>query len=541
MGARRTDPSQWRNRPLASYLADAAAVDPEKLGLVAHSAGGRTALTYREYEEQTARVARGLAELGVEAGEVVAVQLPNWWQFGPLIYGIQRLGAVYTGIGVAYRSRETRFILERTEARVVVIPARFRGFDHVEMMRELRAQLPRLEHVVVVEGEPPAEAGWLSFDRLRAEPSGPRPEVDPNALAHIGFSSGTTGEPKGIMNSSNTLDAVLENFIRIHDGLMDGHLVDLIPSPITHHTGFLWGVLMSARVGGTAVLMDGWSADRALEVIEQERVTGLWSAATFLQDLMNSPRLGSTDLSSLEFMCIPGAPIPRSLVPGARERLGAFIIPAWGMTEYGIGLSGSRDLDRELMERTDGVPVPGAELRVVGQDGKELGDDEEGELELRGAGLFLGYYKRPDLTDESFDEEGWFRTGDRAVRHAGRFFELTGRTKDIVIRGGENIPVVEVENLLQTHPKVRDVAVVGYPDERLGERACAFVVLRPGETMTLPEAVDFLLQRGLSKHFLPERLEVSEGLPYTSSGKVQKFKLRERLVAGRQKEERAPA
>jgi cyclohexanecarboxylate-CoA ligase len=192
------------------------------------------------------------------------------------------------------------------------------------------------------------------------------------------------------------------------------------------------------------------------------------------------------------------------------------------------------------MERTDGVPAPGAELRVVGQDGKELGEEVEGDLELRGAGLFLGYYKRPDLTEESFDEGGWFKTGDRAVRHAGRFFELTGRSKDIVIRGGENIPVVEVENLLHTHPKVRDVAVVGYPDERLGERACAFVVVRPGETMTLPEAVDFLLQRGLSKHFLPERLEVSEGLPYTSSGKVQKFKLREQLATG-QKKERTPA
>jgi cyclohexanecarboxylate-CoA ligase len=209
------------------------------------------------------------------------------------------------------------------------------------------------------------------------------------------------------------------------------------------------------------------------------------------------------------------------------------------MTEYGIGLSASRELDRDLMERTDGVPAPGAEVRVVGHDGEELGDHVEGDLELRGAGLFLGYYKRPDLTGESFDDDGWFKTGDRAVRHAGRYFELTGRSKDIVIRGGENIPVVEVENLLHAHPKVRDVAVVGYPDERLGERACAFVVLTAGETMNLPEAVDFLLARGLSKHFLPERLEVSEALPYTSSGKVQKFKLREQLV--RTSEERASA
>ena len=537
MGARQTDSSQWRNVTLASYLDDAVAADAEKTGIVSYSGETRTALTYGEYADVTDRVARGLSRLGVGSGEVVAVQLPNWWQFGPLIFGIQRLGAVYTGIGVAYRSRETRFIVERTEARVVVIPARFRGFDSVEMMREVRAELPRLEHVVVV-GEAPSEPGWLSFDELVAQQGGPRPEVDPNALAHIGFSSGTTGEPKGIMNSHNTLDAVLENFIAHQADLLDGRLVDLVPSPVTHHTGFLWGILMSARVGGTAVLMDAWSHDRALEIMERERVTGMWGAATFLQDLLHSPGLGSTDLSALEFMCIPGAPIPRQLVPEARERLSAFICPAWGMTEYGIGLSGARQLDRELMERTDGVPVPGCAVRVVGRDGNELGDDVEGDLEIRGSGLFLGYYKRPDLTEESLTEDGWFATGDRAVRHAGRFFELTGRTKDIVIRGGENIPVVEVENLLHANPKVRDVAVVGMPDPRLGERACAFVVLEEGEAITLDEAVAFLLERGLSKHFLPERLEVIPALPYTASGKVQKFKLREQLIS---REEAAPA
>src|SRR3984893_12980310 len=444
MGARRNDPSQWRNRPLASYLDDAVAARPDKLGLVAYSGDSRAALTYRDYDDQADRLARGLSELGVKRGDVVAVQLPNWWHFGPLIYAIERLGAVYTGVGVAYRARETRFILERTEARVAVIPASFRGFDHVGMMSELRPDLPRLEQVVVVDGEAPEKAGWLTFDRLRAEAGGFRPEVDPDALAHIGFSSGTTGEPKGIMNSHNTLDAVLENFIKIHDGLLDDHLVDLIPSPITHHTGFLWGILMSARAGGTAVLKDNWNADRALEIVEQEGVTGMWSASTFLQDLLHSPRLDSTDLSSLEFVCIPGAPIPRRLVPQAQERLKACGIPAWGMTEYGTGLSGSRDLDRELMERTDGVPAPAAEVRVVGPDGEPLGDQVEGDLEIRGAGLFLGYYKRPDLTEESFDYEGWFKTGDRAVRRSGHYFELTGRTKDIVIRGGENIPVVEV-------------------------------------------------------------------------------------------------
>src|SRR5919202_3310833 len=185
MGARHTDSSQWRNRTLTSYLDDAAAADPDRTGIVSYSGDTRNALTYGQYADLTDRVARGLAQLGVGSGDVVAVQLPNWWQFGPLIFGIQRLGAIYTGIGVAYRSRETRFIVERTEARVVVIPARFRGFDSVEMMREVRAELPRLEHVVVVGGEAPGEPGWLGFEELVEQPGSSRPEVDPDALAHI--------------------------------------------------------------------------------------------------------------------------------------------------------------------------------------------------------------------------------------------------------------------------------------------------------------------------------------------------------------------
>src|ERR1700730_3326391 len=211
MGARRTDPSQWRNRPLASYLDDAVAARPDKLGLVAYSGDSRAALTYRDYDDQADRLARGLSELGVKRGDVVAVQLPNWWHFGPLIYAIERLGDLYTGGGVAYPARETRCTLERAGSSVAVTPASFRGFDPGRMMSELRPDLPRLEQVVVVDGEAPEKAGWLTFDRLRAEAGGFRPEVHPDALAHIGFSSGTTGGPKGIMNNHKTPGDVLEN------------------------------------------------------------------------------------------------------------------------------------------------------------------------------------------------------------------------------------------------------------------------------------------------------------------------------------------
>ena len=234
-------------------------------------------------------------------------------------------------------------------------------------------------------------------------------------------------------------------------------------------------------------------------------------------------------MPSLRLITIAGAPIPRGLVSRAREQLGCFICPAWGMTEWGIGIAAAPQLPSERLDATDGVPVPGCDIRVVGPEGKRVDPEVEGDLQMKGPGLFVGYYERPDATGESFTD-GWFQTGDRAVAHADGFMSLTGRSKDLIIRGGENIPVVSVESLLYEHPSVVDVAIVGVPDERLGERACAVVVLKEGATLDLSAACSFLLGRGLSKHFLPERLEVVASLPKTPSGKIRKVELRASLT-----------
>ena len=220
-------------------------------------------------------------------------------------------------------------------------------------------------------------------------------------------------------------------------------------------------------------------------------------------------------------------PIPRTLPRQASEALNCFVCPGWGMTEWGIGICGSIYLPRERVEVTDGVPVAGCEVRVMAAPDREAAPDQEGDLQIRGAGLFLGYFDRPDFTREAFVEGGWFQTGDRAIRHPDGFISLCGRSKDIIIRGGENIPVVEIETLIYQHPAVLEVAVVGYPDERLGERACAVVVCKPGQRLELPELGDFLLAKGMSKHFLPERLELVEALPKTMSGKLLKVELRD--------------
>ena len=255
----------------------------------------------------------------------------------------------------------------------------------------------------------------------------------------------------------------------------------------------------------------------------------MFGAPTFLQDLMRLPELGRGTFPSLHMICTPGAPIPRKLIPRAREMLGCFICPAWGMTEWGIGISGSPRLPQDRVEATDGVPIEGCEVRVMETPDKQAEPEQEGELQIRGAGLFVGYYERPEYTEEEI-VDGWFWTGDQATVHEDGYVSLLGRTKDIIIRGGENIPVYELENSLYRHPVVVDAAVIGVPDERLGERACAVLVLEQDEHLSLDDVKEFLLDEGISKHFLPERLELIDALPKTSTGKVRKVELRQRFA-----------
>ena len=524
----------WRDVALGTYLAEAAEATPGRLAAV--SVDGQTgerigSVSYADMTTMADRLAGGLSRLGVVSGDAVCVMLPNRLEFGALIYALVRLGAVYSGIPVSYGQKDVAFIVQRTRAKVLVVSSGFRSTNHVDMVREMYPETPELEHVVVLGEDVPEEPGWLSFGELgAAEPLEQPPEVDPGSLVHIGFTSGTTGEPKGVMNTHQTLDAVRRRWVEhVGEEALGTPAVNLIASPVGHHTGFLWGALLSASVCGTAVYLDRWKPQVAAEVIRREEVTLMFGAPTFLQDLMRLPELGPGTFPSLHMICIPGAPIPRKLIPKARETLGCFICPAWGMTEWGIGISGSPRLPQERVEATDGVPIEGCEVRVMETPDKQAEPEQEGELQIRGAGLFVGYYERPEYTEEEI-VDGWFKTGDQATVHEDGYVSLLGRTKDIIIRGGENIPVYELENSLYRHPVVVDAAVIGVPDERLGERACAVLVLEQDEHLSLDDVKKFLLDEGISKHFLPERLELIDALPKTSTGKVRKVELRQRFA-----------
>jgi cyclohexanecarboxylate-CoA ligase len=488
--------------------------------------GRSTTVSYRQLGRAVNRMALGLLELGVAPGDVVAFQMPNWWQFTALYLACARVGAVANPLLPIFRERELKFMLGFAEAKVIAVPRRFRGHDYPAMLAGLRGELPALRHVLAVEDGPDGSFEQALLARREdgrdaAALLGQR-RPGPDEVTEVIYTSGTTGEPKGVMHTPNTLLGAVLPLI----GMLGLTAEDatLMGSPLAHQTGFLYGLLTPLVLGAKAVLMDIWDPAQAARHIHEERVTFTMGSTPFVADLADTPALARHDVSSLRLFVTAGAPVPRVLVQRARERLGAHILSAWGMTENGAATcTGPEDPPEKVFE-SDGRAIAGDEVRVVDASGKPVPPGREGRLQARGTSQFVGYLKRPEKYDT--DAQGWFETGDLARMDADGFIRISGRSKDIIIRGGENVPVAEVEGVLYQHPAVQDVALVAMPDERLGERACAFVQLRNGQRLTFEEMVAYLESQRMARAYFPERLEVVDALPRTASGKIQKFMLR---------------
>jgi len=521
---------QWTAETLADQLVRAAAQTPTVLAAVEYSGEPmrRRAVTYRELDDLSLRYARGLIEQGVGVGDSVVVMLPNCIDFAALIFAINRVGAVYTGIPVAYGAHEVGHILSTMKPTVVVCEAEFGSARPVEVVRS--ASAADVTYALFVRGGEPTD-GMRPLPELLSDTERTLPAVDPRAICHVGFTSGTTGAPKGVMNTHQTLLAVLSNWVGYfgRDDLGDP-FVNALLSPVGHHSGFLWGVVLTARLGGTAVHLDRWSPTSGATVIRDEGATVYYGAPTFLQDLLSTDLAGDP-ACRLRAVIVTGSPVPRSLPGKGHAAFGCWIGSAWGMTEIGIGIS-CRPGMTEDETQSDGRAVTGVEVRVIDANGADAEPGQVGRLQVRSAGLFLGYLGLPDKTAEEIDPDGWFDTGDNARLDELGLVRLDGRSKDIIIRGGENIPVVAVESVLYTHPDVVDVALIGVPDDRLGERACAVVVLETGSSQTLQSLNTYLVENGISKHFLPESLTVVDALPKTPSGKIRKVELRTAVVDG---------
>ena len=518
-----TERGVWRHDTLTSHLQRWARERPSKPAFV----DGAGSFTWGRLNLMVERVAYGLAAHGARPGSVVSCQLPNWNEFILVLLAAERVGAIVNPIPPIYRAAELSFMLNVLESSIVVVPATFRGFDYVTMMASLLPDSPHVRHVFVARGTPgPGMKSFAALTENDWETRRARPALagtDANAVHEVMFTSGTTGEPKGVMHTPNTVLANVRPLIE-RFRLSEDH-VALMASTLGHQTAYLYAYCMTVLLGATTVWLDIWEPRAAAQLIADHRVTFTMGATPFLNDLAYLP--GTHDFSSLRLFISAGAAIPRQLVRDAGARFGCAISAGWGMTENGCVTCNGLEDPVEKVVSTDGAPLPGMELRVVDDDERAVPAGTEGELLVRGAFQFVGYLKRPQFTRDAHTADGWFRTGDRATLDGDGYLAITGRSKDIIIRGGENIPVVEVENALFTHPKIAGVAIVAMPDPRLGERACAFVIPKPGEAPTLAELVQFLDARGLAKQKFPERLELVTEFPMTPSGKVQKYRLRQ--------------
>ena len=517
----------WRDETLLDLFTRNVTHDPNKVGLIAKrtETGVEVSFTYAELDRLSDNLAIALTRLGVGEGDVVSFQLPNWFQFTLLHLAALKIGAISNPVMVIFRERELKFMLGLAGSKVLVVPSTFRQFDHAAMVRGIQAELPSLKHVLVIDGDG-AEAFSPLLDTVpsEAELAALRARtLSPDAIIQLLYTSGTTGEPKGVMHSSNTMLANLTPYAeRLGLGRED---VIHMASPMAHQTGFMYGLVLPAMLGACAVLQDIFDAGEMTRQIIKHGATFTMGATPFLNDVAEYVERTAGSTPSLRIFLSAGAPIPRQLVIKARKALGASIISAWGMSENGAVTTTKLDDTEEKAIETDGCALPGMEVRVVDPQGDSRPAGEEGLLQVRGCSNFLGYFKRPGLANMS--PEGWFDTGDLARMDADGYIRITGRSKDIIIRGGENIPVVEIEGLLFKHPAVQTVAIVGYPDARMGERACAFVTLREGSTLTFQDMVTFLKDQKVAMQYIPERLEILAELPKTPSGKVQKFRLRD--------------
>ncbi|KAD4060330.1 3-phosphoshikimate 1-carboxyvinyltransferase [Arthrobacter yangruifuii] len=523
-----------------------AAERPNETAVVDGGTGASGHLTWVELDALADRAAAALLELGVRPGDRIAFQLPNQSEFVVLTVAVLRLGAVAAPVMPIFREREVALALHRAAARVFVTVEEFRGRLPAEelagLLRRPDAAGPvpplSLANVLVLRSpgsvrplpSVPGGPRFTDWDAaLQQAPSGPAllPEAAPTArdAAQLLFTSGTSGEPKGVVHRHGTLSraAAME---AAHLGLTSDDAV-FIPSPLAHQTGFLYGMWLSFVLGCPQILQPVWDPERALQLMRGWRATFVQAATPFLTDLVSAVDAGTPAPPTLRIFVATGAAVPRHLAERATRVLGAGICGAFGTTETCLGTLASPRDEPVKVWGTDGRALEGVRTRIVDDVGRLLPPGVEGNFELSTPTVFEGYLDRPDLTKEVFTEDGWYRTGDTAILDGAGFLRITGRVRDIINRGGEKIPVAEIEQLLYRHPAVLDVALAAMPDERLGERACAFVVPVPGRRPLLADLTGFLDGHQVSRHYWPERLELVDALPRNAVGKVQKFLLRD--------------
>ena len=519
----------WGDDTIHDLILAAAARHPEKIAV--RDASGAE-LSYGALAEQSARLAGTFAAHGVGPGEVVTVCLPNWCQTVVVFLAALRLGAVVNPVPVTYGRADLIHATGTCDSRVLVLTDRFRSADFRQVLAEMPAEHMKGRAVLMLGEDPsPGTIGWEAA--LEAAP-GSDVTVDADAPAAVLFTSGTESRAKGAVHTHNTMlfgEGALAK--ALNAGEDD---VAFMASPISHTTGFMHGFVLTLTIGGTLSLLDVFKGSAAAHQMAADGATWTMGATPFLDDISEAVAKEGIALPAFRYFLCGGAPIPEALARRATE-VGFRVLSIYGATESPPHTMVQPEDPVENAWTTDGRPFPGIEVRVVGEDGKDCAVGEPGEEWSRGPNTFLGYLSEPELTARALDPEGWVHSGDLARLLPDGSIRITGRLKEIIVRGGQNISVREVEDYLVAHPAIQQAAVVGIPHPRLGETGCAVVVTRPGETVTLPDLASHLVGKGVAKFKLPERLEIWPELPMTATGKIQKFIIRQKLAEQDERQE----
>ncbi|EEG9053824.1 TPA: medium-chain fatty-acid--CoA ligase [Escherichia coli] len=516
----------WGDASLADYWQQTARAMPDKIAVVDNHGAS---YTYSALDHAASCLANWMLAKGIESGDRIAFQLPGWCEFTVIYLACLKIGAVSVPLLPSWREAELVWVLNKCQAKMFFAPTLFKQTRPVDLILPLQNQLPQLQQIVGVDKLAPATSS-LSLSQIIADntPLTTAITTHGDELAAVLFTSGTEGLPKGVMLTHNNILASERAYCaRLNLTWQD---VFMMPAPLGHATGFLHGVTAPFLIGARSVLLDIFTPDACLALLEQQRCTCMLGATPFVYDLLNVLEKQPADLSALRFFLCGGTTIPKKV---AREcqQLGIKLLSVYGSTESSPHAVVNLDDPLSRFMHTDGYASAGVEIKVVDDARKTLPPGCEGEEASRGPNVFMGYFDEPELTARALDEEGWYYSGDLCRMDEAGYIKITGRKKDIIVRGGENISSREVEDILLQHPKIHDACVVAMPDERLGERSCAYVVLKaPHHSLSLEEVVAFFSRKRVAKYKYPEHIVVIEKLPRTASGKIQKFLLRKDIM-----------
>ena len=516
----------WGDASLADYWQQTARAMPDKIAVVDNHGAS---YTYSALDHAASCLANWMLAKGIESGDRIAFQLPGWCEFTVIYLACLKIGAVSVPLLPSWREAELVWVLNKCQAKMFFAPTLFKQTRPVDLILPLQNQLPQLQQIVGVDKLAPATSS-LSLSQIIADntPLTTAITTHGDELAAVLFTSGTEGLPKGVMLTHNNILASERAYCaRLNLTWQD---VFMMPAPLGHATGFLHGVTAPFLIGARSVLLDIFTPAACLALLEQQRCTCMLGATPFVYDLLNLLEKQPADLSALRFFLCGGTTIPKKVARECQQR-GIKLLSVYGSTESSPHAVVNLDDPLSRFIHTDGYAAAGVEIKVVDDARKTLPPGCEGEEASRGPNVFMGYFDEPELTARALDEEGWYYSGDLCRMDEAGYIKITGRKKDIIVRGGENISSREVEDILLQHPKIHDACVVAMPDERLGERSCAYVVLKaPHHSLSLEDVVAFFSRKRVAKYKYPEHIVVIEKLPRTASGKIQKFLLRKDIM-----------